>query len=118
MSDHAALELVRAACVRIQRAADGRHLGTGFFAAPGMLLTAAHVVARYQASELTIAWKRERWTPTARHLLAAPPPPREPYPWPDAAILEVDHTEHPCVPLATEFPPVLPGRQFYAWTYA
>jgi hypothetical protein len=118
----AMFELVRRATVRIACAADGPHLGTGFFVAPGMLLTAAHVVADYanDPAGVEVFWDGEPKACTSIELLADPPADSEmAYPWPDAAILEVGHEGHPCVRLSTAWPPESDPRPWlYAWGYA
>jgi hypothetical protein len=118
-------ELVRRATVPIGRAADHEHLGTGFFVAPGMLLTAAHVVAEYEhdPAGVEVFWDGEPKPCTSIALLADPPagwPANEaPYPWPDAAILEVDHEGHPCVCLSEDWPlEANPRPWLYSWGYA
>jgi hypothetical protein len=121
----AMFELVRRATVPIGRAADREHLGTGFFVAPGMLLTAAHVVGEYghDPAGVEVLWDGDPKPCTSIELLADPPagwPDNEaPYPWPDAAILEVDHQGHPCVCLSTTWPPeAVPRPWLYSWGYA
>ena len=111
------LELVRSATVRIERAVDRHHLGTGFFAAPGLVLTAAHVVAAFAPHELAVVWRGQRHTPSDRLLLSEPVAGAS-HPWPDAAIVAVTVDDHPCVPLSDEWPPELPKRSLYAWTYS
>jgi Trypsin-like peptidase domain len=121
----AMFELVRRATVPIGRAADREHLGTGFFVAPGSLLTAAHVVGEYanDPAGVEVFWDGEPKPCTSIVLLADPPAGwldnGAPYPWPDVAILEVAHEGHPCVRLSTERPPeAVPRPWLYAWGYA
>lgn len=121
MSAHAVLELVRCSTARIRRAGDKAHLGTGFFAAPGRLLTAAHVVAAHPPTALEIVWDDRPYPCTDYELLADPPPgwgPNVAYPWPDVAILEIDLKEHPCVPLAADWPLNDPATRLWGWSFA
>ncbi|MFF5216444.1 trypsin-like peptidase domain-containing protein [Micromonospora sp. NPDC000442] len=107
--------------VRVEQA-DGRAvLGTGFFVAPGWVLTAAHVV--YDAAN-GVALDRVVVVPAdadvgvdavAADVLArsAPPVDTALWPYPDLALLRLRHTSawvgtHPCVWLAGVQP--LPGQ--------
>lgn len=118
--------------VRIEHPETGALLGTGFFVAPGWVLTAAHVV--YDGSEL----QRVTVVPADRSVGAEPgaadvkarseppPPGAVLWPYPDLALLRVEETAawvgaHPCVwlddgqPLGEEchafgFPPREPGK--------
>ncbi|MBT2439106.1 trypsin-like peptidase domain-containing protein [Streptomyces sp. ISL-36] len=114
--------LVRPALVRISDPADGydgrsdRYWGTGFFIAPGWLLTCAHVVAKGGSA----VWRGERavgvtWqgaTATGEVVLAKPRPDlpeRELARWdfPDLALVRVpDARDVSCVRLS-ERPPVI-----------
>lgn len=121
----AMLELVRRATVPIGRAADREHLGTGFFAAPGTVLTAAHVVAEYRddPGAVEVFWDGKPEKCSSIELLAEPqdgwPANETAYPWPDAAILEVAHEDHPCVRLSTTWPDGGdPLPSLYSWGYA
>jgi len=115
-------ELVRCATVPIRCTADLEHLGTGFFAAPGMALTAAHVVAEFAGNprgvELEVLPGLHKPC-TSVVLLATRREQTASYPWPDVAILEVDHDGHPCVRLGREWPPFPnPDPWLYAWAHA
>ena len=123
--DVAIFELVRRATVPIGRAADHEHLGTGFFVAPGIALTAAHVVGEYadDPGGVEVFWNGEPKACMSVELLAEPPPGwpenEAPYPWPDAAILEVAHDGHPCVRLSAKWPlEANPRAWLYSWGYA
>jgi hypothetical protein len=121
----AMFELVRRATVPLGRAADREHLGTGFFVAPGMLLTAAHVVGEYadDPAGVEVFWDGEAKACTSIELLADPPAGwpdnAAPYPWRDVAILEVAHEGHPCVRLSKDWPEeAVPRPWLYSWGYA
>ena len=81
MSAHATAELVRCATVRIERA-DGVHLGTGVFAAPGLVLTAAHVVGRFGPEQLAVVHDGVRHRCVARDLPVTSVPGETSHPWP------------------------------------
>ena len=97
--------LFRQCVVRISDG-DGGFRGTGFFAAPGQVVTCAHVV--HGAAQLRVWWQG-REEPAS---VAGAVPPLElvtdarSYPLPDLAVLEVggDATgwDHPCVRLGSE----------------
>ncbi|MEV4949475.1 trypsin-like peptidase domain-containing protein [Streptomyces sp. NPDC053755] len=114
--------LVRSALVRISDPADGyerrsdRYWGSGFFIAPGWVLTCAHVVAKGGSA----VWRHERAvgitgqgvTATGRVVLAKPRPERPEQPpdrwdFPDIALVHVpDALDVSCVRLS-ERPPVI-----------
>jgi hypothetical protein len=87
----------------------GRFRGTGFFAAPGQLVTCAHVA--HGAQELRVQWQgREA---LAGGIVGAPPlaSVTKPgtYPLPDLAVLTIEDArgwDHPCAALATGRPAV------------
>ena len=70
--------------------------GSGFFVAPGYILTCAHVVKSTQPQQLlpTVRWQGHDWSP--RHMQRAGPTPQEPE-GPDLALLLMEITDHPCV---------------------
>jgi tetratricopeptide (TPR) repeat protein len=82
--------------------------GTGFFVAPGRVVTCGHVV--HGTSDLYVVWEDERATVTD----APTVPPRDEvgdpatYPLPDLALLSIDtaalDAAHPCVRLSTDEP--------------
>src|SRR4051794_30081143 len=110
MNPRALFDLLYRCTVRIEQ--DG-HLGTGFFAAPGMVLTAAHVVDG--CATVDLVWDGQRFTSQAIHRLVDPPAGGS-YPWPDVAILEVAVAEHPWLPLSDEWP--LEGAGLHVRSYA
>lgn len=76
-----------------------RFLGSGFFAAPGQVLTCAHVAAKGGAGPLTVRWGGTEHT--AIHTQLIPPqsdPGRRTYDPPDLALITVD--EQPGQPFA------------------
>lgn len=107
------IALLHACVVRI----DGRRkfLGTGFFVAPGRVVTCAHVVRG--APDLLVTW-RDGGPPVPGTVAAAEPPLDSagdlvPYPLPDLAVINLDAGaaawDHPCVRLAPD-PPTLAGQ--------
>ena len=68
--------------------------GTGFFVAPGLVLTCAHLVEDAGAAAIRVTWKdRDLQVKAVRK----PPAPQEAPEPPDLALLEVEETLHPCV---------------------
>jgi hypothetical protein len=103
--------LFRQCVVRISDG-EGGFRGTGFFAAPGRVVTCGHVV--YGAAQLRVRWQGRQ---TSANVTGAAPPLEsvdDPgrYPLPDLAVLEVSgdaaEWDHPCVWLASE--PLALGR--------
>jgi tetratricopeptide (TPR) repeat protein len=103
--------LFRRCVVRIDDDA-GRFRGSGFFVAPGQVVTCAHVV--HGAGAIRVRWQDR---PAAPAVVASAVPSlasvRDPasYPLPDLALLALGDAEgwdHPCVALATT-PPALDG---------
>jgi Trypsin-like peptidase domain/Tetratricopeptide repeat len=99
------------ACVVCITDESGRFRGTGFFVAPGRVVTCGHVV--HGGMGLRVRWQ-DKAAPVAA--VAAVPPLElvtdpESYPLPDLAVLDVGDAsgwEHPCVAL-TQDPPALGG---------
>jgi hypothetical protein len=90
----------------------GRFRGSGFFAAPGRVVTCGHVA--HGAAALRLQWQDQ--TAAVNGVAAVPPleSVADPgsYPLPDLAVLSVDEAagwEHPCAALSAE-QPVLGGR--------
>lgn len=65
--------------------------GTGFFVAPGLILTCAHVVkeAQQQSLDIAITWNGQ--------VVSAQIAEFRDLPYPDIALLQVNLTDHPCV---------------------
>lgn len=85
-------------------------LGTGFFVAPGKLLTCAHVVRGAQAdgSGLLVEYAEETLDVTSVLSLDSE--------YPDLALVTVTKTEHPCVELATDEEPTT-GDALYTYGF-
>ncbi|HEY5358192.1 MAG TPA: serine protease, partial [Streptosporangiaceae bacterium] len=98
-------------CVARISDGEGRFRGTGFFAAPGQLVTCAHVA--HGAQELRVQWQDRN--ARAAGVVAVPPLDSvtnpAAYPLPDLAVMSVEDAQgwdHPCVGLAAGRP-VLDG---------
>src|SRR5262249_38235048 len=102
-----ALETHLRSCL-VQVLVGGRHAGTGFFVAPGKLLTCAHVVMG--EGKASILWEGQ--TCPARILRRLPDRMQvrriDPYPHPDLALLAVEVEDHPCVRLDEREPALGP----------
>jgi hypothetical protein len=110
------LELLAECVVRIDR--DGRFVGTGFFVAPGRVLTCAHVAHGGLPLAVTT---HDGVTLTAEPvtvLLAPDDPAARFYPQPDAALLAVEGADpgQPCVRLEQADPVGSDGLQLTAYT--
>ncbi len=101
---------------------DGDRLGTGFFAAPGLVVTCAHVVEDRAAVSVVPADSRidlgsRSWRVAAR---SDPPPPGWTsafWPFPDLAVLRADgEVDHP-VPLLSDRDPA-GSHECHSWGYA
>ncbi|MFC9925457.1 trypsin-like peptidase domain-containing protein [Streptomyces sp. NPDC127190] len=115
-------EMVRPSLARIGAPRDGyatdrdAYWGSGFFIAPGWLLTCAHVVGKGGAavcrgeSAMSVSWQQrtaaDAWadrTGSGSAVLVAPRPepgqvPRDPWPFPDLALVRVTGAEDvPCL---------------------
>ena len=84
--------------------------GTGFFVAPGLILTCAHVVGNIKSDRIsvTIQWRDYKDIAKILYLLPAP--------YPDLALLELENTPstHPCVFLHEE---VRTNDNLYSYGY-
>lgn len=78
--------------------------GTGFFVAPGLILTCFHVVKETQPGEINISWQHGDYSATDVH----------PLPDADLALVGVSLTEHPCVWLDRG---VMPFDDLYAFGF-
>jgi hypothetical protein len=105
-----------AATVRVfARAADGTDdgCGTGFFVAPGLVVTCAHVVPEVPGGSVVVGYGTQEYP--AQVLLREPADAgARTYSHPDVALLRVGVEEHPCVPLGGDQPPA-PGRELFAY---
>ena len=105
-------ELLKQCTVRL--AVPDTSLGTGFFVAPGLVLTCAHVVKTAREKSLQVEAYLWDGTPIGfasiqvfllqKIVVASPVKPME-YLYPDIALLQVGHKEHPCVYLDTQVRP-------------
>jgi tetratricopeptide (TPR) repeat protein len=98
--------LLRRCTVRVGTMESG---GTGFFVAPGKILTCSHVVEaeRSKGRSVEIWWEERPWIADIQAFL--------PNPYPDLALLGIELTEHPCVFL--ENVDIDPGEKLYAYGY-
>ncbi|AGS71774.1 trypsin-like peptidase domain-containing protein [Streptomyces collinus] len=134
-------ELVRPSLARIGAPGDGyatdrdAYWGSGFFVAPGWLLTCAHVVGKGGAAvcrgenALRVTWEertttgdlRER-TGTGTAVLLAPrpgpgEPPRDPWPFPDLALVRVAGADDVrCLWLSDREPAARTPVGLYGWS--
>lgn len=85
-------DLLQRCTVRIGSVRAG---GTGFFVAPGQVLTCAHVVEAEQAQGVLVKvwWQGKAFDADIRAF--------RPNPYPDVALLSLELTDHPCVWLDT-----------------
>jgi hypothetical protein len=91
--------LLRACVAQIDGDPDGG--GSGFFVAPGYLLTCSHVVRRPAGSPASGSWRDKAWS--GRVVFASPAGGASDgiWPLPDVAIVRLsEQFEHPCVRLA------------------
>jgi Trypsin-like peptidase domain len=89
------MELLVRTTVRLSLGSEGGH-GSGFFVAPGRLLTCAHVVKSASTNEsIHVTWERNRFLAQVELILEPP--------YPDLALLRVDAVAHPCVRLGEEY---------------
>jgi hypothetical protein len=117
MSPDPLLDLVTRCTVRIEL--EGEAAGTGFFVAPGRILTCAHVVVRAARSSeaLSVTWEGHEGAARVIEILPEISD-RDPYPFPDLALLLVDPTEHPCVKLDDAEPRLgPPADELWAWGF-
>ncbi|NJO50011.1 MAG: hypothetical protein HC840_11860 [Leptolyngbyaceae cyanobacterium RM2_2_4] len=103
MIDQSCFELFRDCTVRIKTV---KNQGTGFFVAPGQILTCNHVVIGAEEDKIQLFWKEER--------LEIASIARTESGNPDLALLKVTLIEHPCVYLDRE---VQPNDALYSYGY-
>jgi tetratricopeptide (TPR) repeat protein len=96
-------DLLRASVVQV----DGvRSPGTGFFIAPGLIVTCAHIVQ--DPEQLTVFWSGDG-NPMPAEIVQLVADRGRPIPsldgdYPDIAVLRVESTRHPCVAIDTDLP--------------
>jgi hypothetical protein len=98
-------ELLHSCTARLE--VSGGH-GTGFFVAPGLVLTCAHVVEKAESdvTRITVHYGGKRCRVQKIECY--------PKPYPDLALLHIDLREHPCVYLDAS---VEPRDQLYSYGY-
>jgi hypothetical protein len=101
--DQSCFELFRECIVRIKTP---KNRGTGFFVAPGQILTCNHVIAGAKDDEIEVLWKEAPLTIVSIARTESGNP--------DLALLKVTLTEHPCVYLDRE---VQPNDALYSYGY-
>jgi len=105
MSEARLRALQRECVVQVDR--DDAPAGSGFLAAPGYIISCAHVPRRAEGETVTGQW---RGTPWAGKVVYTSPPPRDGgklWPEPDLAVIRLDSgllDGHPCVRLAGQEP--------------
>ncbi|MCU7725623.1 tetratricopeptide repeat protein [Actinoplanes sp. KI2] len=76
--------------------------GSGFFVAPGLVMTCAHVlVGATSSNDVIVYWRGREW---AARVIAQVTQPYRDYSYPDLALLQTDIENHPILELATEVP--------------
>ncbi|MGW4568589.1 trypsin-like peptidase domain-containing protein, partial [Streptomyces sp. NPDC004561] len=133
--------MVRPSLARIGAPGDGYatdrdpYWGSGFFVAPGWLLTCAHVVGKGGAavcrgeSAMSVTWQERTaaraWaerTGTGSAVVVAPRPdtrqaPRDPWPFPDLALVRVTGADDvPCLWLGDREPGPRTSLGLYGWS--
>lgn len=100
-------ELLKRCTVRITVPATGER-GSGFFVAPGLIVTCAHVVESAQKNNMPIEafWDDQTYTAQPKVFL--------PKPYPDLALLQIEQINHPCVYLHDG---ANPGNFLYSYGY-
>src|SRR5438132_1940622 len=86
----------------------GKHEGTGFFVAPGQILTCAHVVETAQKKNMPVevVWNAQPISVQKQDIRDAL--------YPDLALLQVNVSNHPCVLLHGEAEPY---SKLYSYGY-
>jgi hypothetical protein len=112
MTEQRLRRLLRDCLVQIE-GTDGQPAGSGFFLAPGYVLTCSHVVKRRAQSPITIRWQ-DAGPRAGTVVYASPPPPRGAdsednaatiWPEPDLAVIRLDADfPHPCARLGSREP--------------
>ena len=109
----------------VQLLVPGKSLGTGFFVAPGFILTCAHVVQTARENNLSIEvclWDGQsigqgsidKYVLEKIPIKDTLPGQKFQYLYPDLALLQVKLTDHPCVYLDTQ---VSSGNQLHMYGY-
>ncbi|HYU72852.1 MAG TPA: serine protease [Ktedonobacteraceae bacterium] len=98
-------ELLRQCTVRISLSGRTEH-GTGFFVAPGLILTCAHVIkgSKQETGSVEVYWEDQTYSATIKTIQVDT----------DLALLQISQTKHPCVYLQIE---VTPFDTLYSYGY-
>ncbi|MBY8874667.1 serine protease [Micromonospora sp. PLK6-60] len=85
----------------------GRTTGSGFFAAPGFVLTCAHVTGAEIGTKVTVSWPGHKASATVRWA-SRQPTATGTWPYPDLAVVELDEGPygHGCAFLEQRYPPL------------
>jgi len=97
-------QLLRDCSVRIE--VNGQHGGTGFFVAPGLVLTCAHVIGTTTSSKLEITWKKKILPAQLKKITNVD--------YPDLALLEIGFKDHDSAYLQDD---AQPFDRLYAYGY-
>lgn len=95
-------DLTRLCTVRISCATTGQSFGTGFFVAPGKVVTCVHVSDRCQGVLVKSDFiDGGPWLATDVQIFTSQPSPWPDLPrYPDIAVLDIPYYTHPCVRIA------------------
>jgi Trypsin-like peptidase domain len=93
------------------RVVAGGSSGTGFFVAPGLVVTCAHVIAPGAAAQVRYGAESYAATVLVREPAGAV---AGNYAHPDVALLRIPRTDHPCVPLSSG-PSPQAGRELFGY---
>ena len=98
-------ELLRQCTVRISLSGRAEH-GTGFFVAPGLILTCAHVIkgSKQETGSVEVYWGDQTYSATIKTIQVDA----------DLALLQISLTKHPCVYLQIG---VTPFDTLYSYGY-
>src|SRR5579871_6349603 len=83
-------ELFRQCTLRVAIPGRGNQQGTGFFVAPGLIVTCAHVVKDARPDAINVFWNGQSYPARLKEYRPAPD-------GPDLTLLSIDLLEHPCV---------------------
>ncbi|KAM3092606.1 serine protease [Phormidesmis sp. 146-12] len=97
MADQSIYKLFQSCTVRIKTS---REKGTGFFVAPGKILTCNHVLEAAKDDEIEIYWKDKKFIAEDIEKIDRVESKER-----DLALLTISYTEHPCVYLDREADP-------------
>jgi photosystem II stability/assembly factor-like uncharacterized protein len=113
MSYSRLVDVLQNCTVRVIRES-GSGYGTGFFVAPGKILTCAHVIGDEQSTKVNISWKSYNVPAKVQRYITQTALNQEQLKWPDLAMLTVELEEHPCVLFLPEYDI---GDELYTFGY-